>query len=360
MIRIGIDAHIADVSRAGIGQLTAALLEWLPKVDPTTEYVPLRPANRSRDFRMPERWWWDQVAVPRMAAKETLSVVLKTGFSAPVRSPVPTVIILHDLAARRFPHELHKPSAWFYGRWAPWTLRFARRVIAMSEFTAREATELLRLPLEKVRVVYQGGDDLASPKPQSVDGEVRTKYQLPKNFVLHVGTIEPRKNLAFLVRAFAKFRQRHPEYQLVLAGKEGWLSADAHDTVPGLDVKDAVRFLGEVNDNERRSLYRLARFLVLPSRYEGFGRPTIEAMRSGLPVVAAAAGAIPEAVGDAALVIQGYDEEMWASAMSDLAKDERRRRELRGKGLEQCKKFSWERAAREIADILHEVVNEPR
>ncbi|MBI4092937.1 MAG: glycosyltransferase family 4 protein [Candidatus Kerfeldbacteria bacterium] len=358
MIRVGIDSQIADVSSAGIGQFTAALVHWLPRVDTKAEYVLLRPAGRQRDFSMPGRWWWDQVVVPNRAKGQRLDVVLKPSFSVPIRSSVPTVVVLHDLAARLFPEQLNRPSAWFYGRWAPWTLRFARLIIAVSEFTAGEATKLLGIPSHRIRVVHESGDHLATPRPQSYDDEVMNKFSLAEQFILHVGTIEPRKNLAFLVRTFAEFWKTRTSYQLVLAGAEGWKSRQVHDTVRELKLGQTVRFLGKISDDERRALYRRARALVLPSLYEGFGRPVLEAMASGTPVVAAKASAIPEVAGKAGLLVDGFSVAAWVDALKIAAADERRRAELRAVGFEQSRRFSWERTARQIAEILHEVADD--
>lgn len=355
MIRVGIDAQIADVSRAGIGQVTRSIVRWLPVVDRDATYVELRPNQREKDFSMPGRLWWDQVALPRLASRHNLSVVLKPGFSVPVRSKVPTVVMLHDLAARRFPHELHRPSAWFYGRWAPWSIRFARLVIAASRFTAEEAQKLLGLPSERIRVVYQGID--LGEREAARDAVLERCRGLPTKFLLHVGTIEPRKNLAFLLRVFSKFLLSHPEYHLLLAGKEGWLSADVRKTMERLDLKQSVHIFGEVSDEEREVLYRRARAVVFPSKYEGFGRPPLEAMAAETPVIAAASGATPEVVGDAALLIQGYDESTWVAGLERIADDEELRGTLRTRGMSRCQRFTWERASREISVILHEVAH---
>lgn len=354
MIRVGIDAHIADVSRAGIGQFTAALLKWLPEVDHEAAYIPLRP-RRPRDFSMPGRWWWDQATIPRLARRERVDVMLKPGFSCPVRSPVPVVMVLHDLAARLFPEQLHRPSAWFYGRWLPWTLRFAQRVIAVSEYTAAEAIRELKLPADRLRVALQGVER-SSAFDQAADAATLERFTLPEKFILHVGTIEPRKNLAFLVRVFAQFRQRFPVYDLVLAGSAGWLAGDIYRAVVKAGLKEHVHFLGSVNDVELQALYRQARVLAFPSRYEGFGRPPLEAMAVGTPVVAAATSSIPEVVGDAGILVTGYDEVAWVSALTSAAEDEERRRHLRQLGLKHSQQFTWERAARSVAKVVHEAV----
>jgi glycosyltransferase involved in cell wall biosynthesis len=304
---------------------------------------------------MPGRWWWDQVTIPRLARRERVDVILKPGFSCPVRSTVPVVVVLHDLAARLFPEQLHRPSAWFYGRWLPWTLRFAKRVIAVSEYTAAEAIRELKLPADRLRVARQGVES-QPVVDAAADRAALARFKLPDRFILHVGTLEPRKNLAFLVRVFTQFRQRFPAYDLALAGSAGWLAGDIHQAVVKAGLEEHVHFLGIVNDVELQALYRQARVLAWPSRYEGFGRPPLEAMAVGTPVVAAATSSIPEVVGDAGILVTGDDEVAWVSALTSAAEDEERRRHLRQLGLQRSQRFTWERAALSVAKVVHEAV----
>ncbi|MBI4090167.1 MAG: glycosyltransferase family 4 protein, partial [Candidatus Kerfeldbacteria bacterium] len=254
-----------------------------------------------------------------------------------------------------FPEQLHRPSAWFYGRWMPWTLRFAQRVIAVSEYTAAEAIRELKLPADRLRVVLQGAER-SGAADVAADAAALERFQLPAKFILHVGTVEPRKNLAFLVRVFASFRQRFPAYDLVLAGSKGWLAGDVHRAVRDAGLEAHVRFLGGVNEVELRSLYRRARVMAFPSRYEGFGRPPLEAMAAGTPVVAAATSSIPEVVGEAGILVTDYNEAAWVTALASAAEDEERRRHLRQLGLKHSRQFTWERAARSVAKVVHEAV----
>lgn len=356
MIRIGIDAQIASVSKAGLGYFTSSVLRLLPAVDQTAEYVPLQP-RAVRDFSMPQRWWWDQVALPRLVQRERIDVLFKPAFSCPVRLSVPTVVTVHDLAARRFPEQLHRPSAWFYGRWSPWTWKFAKRIIAISEFTKGELVSELGMNAESIDVVIQGSDVVPAGDAAG-DDQVLTSLGLSDTpYILHVGTLEPRKNLAFLVRTFARFHAAHPEYVLVLAGNDGWLSHDVHATVESLGLTTAVRFTGGVSDAVKYALYRNARVVAFPSLYEGFGRPPLEAMECGTPVVAAATSSIPEVVGDAGILVSGYDEDAWAAALWSAAGDETVRQRLRAAGFARSTALDWNDAARHIATILHHVAH---
>ncbi|MBI5405040.1 MAG: glycosyltransferase family 4 protein [Candidatus Kerfeldbacteria bacterium] len=353
MIRVAVDAQIADTSRAGIGQYTAAILAELSR-DPALTVIPLRP-RRSGDFSMPRRLWWDQVTVPYLARQHRADVILKTGFSTPAFSSVPVVTVLHDLAARRFPHQLHRPSAWFFGRFAPWTLRWADRVVTISDFTRREAIEQLTLPSDQLMTVYLGCDENLSPEPSATDDQVADRLDLPSRYILHIGTIEPRKNLAFLIRAFNRYAERHPDDSLLLVGRDGWHSDDVHAAAAA--SRAPVRFLDAVDDAAKRVLLRRARVLAFPSQYEGFGLPPLEAMRSGVPVVASRHSSIPEVVGDAGILLDGYDEQVWADALSRAADDGPEREQLRQAGLRQAEKFSWPSSGRAISQLLQSLVH---
>lgn len=355
-MRVALDVQISETSTAGIGQFAAAVRDWLPRVDPTSVYLPLRP-GRPRQLSMPERWWWDQVSVPRAAARQRADVLFKPAFSVPIRSRVPTVVFVHDLAARRFPEQLHRPSAWFFGRWLPWTLRFTRRILAASAFTADELASELGLRRDRIVVAYQGYASGFQPAPDPNDEHVRARHRLPERFVLHVGTIEPRKRLAFLVRSFARFRQHQPAYGLVLAGAPGWQMRDVEAAVTELGLEQAVYRLGAVGQDELAALYRLARVVAFPSRYEGFGRPPLEAIASGTPVVASRIPATAEVVGQAGLLLDAEDEAAWSAALEAAAEDEATRTRLRAAGLAQAQRFQWSACAQTIAGVLHEVVD---
>lgn len=354
-MRVGIDVQIADVSSAGIGQATRAIAAELPRVDPETDYLNLRPVGRRSDFSMPERWWWDQVALPRLARRQRADVLLKTGFSVPVRSSVPTVVFLHDLAARRFPSHLNRPSAWFYGRWLPWTLKYSQKILTLSNFTVDEAVELLGLPREKFVVV---GGGVSRPTDRVSADSVHRKFQLPAQFLLHVGTIEPRKNLAFLIRAFAQFHAQRPAISLVLAGGRSWRSADVQAEINRLNLLSSVHLIGGVSDDEKWALYRSAVGLVFPTRYEGFGLPPLEALAVGTPVLAADVPAIREIVGDAGMLVSGYDEGVWASRLKEVVENHDLRRRLVETGQRRVQEFSWERSAVAIARVLHHTIHD--
>ena len=213
--------------------------------------------------------------------------------------------------------------------WYPFVLpRSARRVIAVSEFTKRELVSLLGVRDENIRVIPNAVADAFSPDGERADGD----------YVLAVGTLEPRKNLARLAEA-----ARRAHVELRVAGARGWGGVDARG--------DGVRWLGEVSDAELARLYRGARAVAYPSLYEGFGIPVLEAMACGAPVVTSAGGATEEVAGGAAVLVDPLDTE---SIAAGIAEADRRRDELRRLGVERARAFSWADVARATEDVYRE------
>jgi glycosyltransferase involved in cell wall biosynthesis len=250
---------------------------------------------------------------------------------APVRSRVPLVVTLHDIAVLRHPELFNRWTREYSRVVLPRVARAARRVIAASEFTRLELLSTLGLPEEKVRVIPHAVGPPFVADGAAADGD----------YVLTVGTLEPRKNLERLVDGFR--RSGLNGSRLLVAGMRGW---------GGVEVAgERVEQLGFVPDDELARLYRGARCLAYLSAYEGFGLPLLEAMACGAPVVAAAAGSAPEVTGGAAVLVDPDDPDAIAAGLAEAVE---RRDELRARGLERARAFSWEAVARATVDVYRE------
>ena len=219
--------------------------------------------------------------------------------------------------------------------------------------------EYLDLPGEKVHVIYQGyNSDLFRGDVSGEDVErVLRQHQLEAPYFLYVGTLEPRKNLVRLVKAFDLVRRKNPgNIRLVLAGGKGWKYEEIFDEIRKLNLHDSVRQLGYVPDEDLPGLIRGARAMVYPSLYEGFGLPPLEAMAVGTPVLTSNTSSLPEVVGEAAVMVDPEDIEAMAVAMERLWTDETWRESLRTKGYQQAQQFNWDRSARETMDLYHSLL----
>jgi len=272
-----------------------------------------------------------------------------------------TVFTLHDLIFR-FDPTSHLPLNRVYlNLMMPRFLRAANTVVAVSECTKRDAVQLYDIPAEKIHVIPEGVDARFKPShPERVE-HVRSAYHLPERFVLCIGTIEPRKNLPILFEALVSRREQGLEiWPLVIAGKPGWLYEPILQRVTELGLQDLVHLTGFFPDDDLPALCNAATLLAMPSRYEGFGLPVLEAMACGTPVVCSNTSSLPEVAGDAALLVPPDDVRGWSEAIARVLTDDALRAQMRERGLAHAAHFTWEQAARQTADLYCRVANRPK
>ena len=232
--------------------------------------------------------------------------------------------------------------------------RQADVVIAPSEVTREDIVRHLGVARDRIVVIPWGCEDRFRPvgDPERLEA-VRKKYGLPSRYLLFVSTLEPKKNLVTLLRAFALLRASRPDHdlRLVAAGRKGWLYDDIFEAVDALGLREDVIFTGFVDDDDLPDLYRGALLFVFPSLYEGFGLPILEAMASGIPVIASNTSSIPEVAGDAAMLVDPRNPEAIAEGIARVLSDEGLRAELQRRGLARAKEFSWETVAQKTLDV---------
>jgi glycosyltransferase involved in cell wall biosynthesis len=301
--------------------------------------------------------WWTHHGVSRAALRLGADLLHMPATVAPMSPRLPTVVTIHDVAVLRFPH-LFRP--WFrrYGRMViPRAARAARRIITVSEASKQDICDFLGIAPQRVTVI-PNGVEVCTLFRGSVE-EVRSRYALPGAFALAVGSIEPRKNLARLLRAVAWLQGRPETRDLVLvhAGPPGWLLDDLFDALRRLRPAPAVRFLGYVPEEELGALYRGARLMVYPSLFEGFGLPVLEAMACGCPVVTSNSGALAEVAGDAAVLVDPTSEEAIADGIRLLWTDAELRERLAFRGSQRAAAFTWEGAARATSAVYREALS---
>jgi glycosyltransferase involved in cell wall biosynthesis len=265
------------------------------------------------------------------------------------------VITVYDLSALLFPEYHTARNRELQERKHRFVHEEADVVIAISEATKRDVVTHLNVPAERVEVVYGGVDAAMRPieEPEAVARALAPLGLDPGGYILHVGTIEPRKNLVRLVEAYSLAREASPSAfpRLALVGAKGWDFEGVFERVDALGLQDQVLFTKRVGRSLLPFVYNGAVLFVYPSVYEGFGLPILEAMACGLPVIASRTSSLPEIVGHAGVLIDPLDVEELARAIVDLLSDEGRRLELREAGLARARQFSWQRAARETLAV---------
>jgi glycosyltransferase involved in cell wall biosynthesis len=272
----------------------------------------------------------------------------------PLRS-IPAVLTVHDLIFRYLPAH-HKPlNRWYLNLTMPLYCRRATHIVAISECTRRDLIAAYSLPPERITVIYEAAAPRFHPQPPEAVAAARARYGLPERYLLFVGTIEPRKNLPRLLAAFEAVHADGLAEGLVVVGRRGWLYGDFFARLERSPVRDVVLFPGYVPDEDLPAIYAGAQALVLPSLYEGFGLPVLEAMACGTPVVCSNASSIPEIGGDVALYFDPTDVEAMTKIISRVLHDAALREEMQTRGLVQAARFSWERAAQETQAVYRQV-----
>jgi glycosyltransferase involved in cell wall biosynthesis len=260
---------------------------------------------------------------------------------------VPSVLTVHDLIFRLFPQHHKRLNYWYLNAAMPLYCRRASAIIAVSQATKRDLVRLYRLDPAKITVIHEAAAPHFTPASPARVAEVRARYRLPDPYLLHVGTIEPRKNLKRLLEAVHRLREAEDDVRLVVVGSKGWLYQGFFQQLEELGLKDAVALPGYVPDADLPALYSGARLVVVPSLYEGFGLPVLEGMACGAPVVCSNASSLPEVGGDAARYFDPTDVAAMEDAILTVWRDEAQREAMRQDGLARAAQFSWERAADE-------------
>lgn len=275
----------------------------------------------------------------------------------PLQAPRRTRVVntIHDMCRFLFPH-FDPPNT--VQRWETYreTIRGVDRIITVSHHSKHDIVELLKVPEERIRVIYPGLSAVYGILPHDRVSAGLKRLGIDGPYILFTGTITPRKNVDQLLRAYVRLTQRRNDVpRLVLAGSKGWKWQPTFDLMAELKIESRVQHLGYVSDEDLVVLYNGAEAFVYPSWYEGFGFPPIEAMACGCPTVVSNSSSLPEVVGDAARLVDPRDDEALAQALEDVVFDGGTRTVLRERGLTRAKMFSWDTTARQTLDVYHEV-----
>ncbi|NJN15510.1 MAG: glycosyltransferase family 4 protein [Oscillochloris sp.] len=368
-MRIGIDARLNAYRQGGIAHYTRELLAALAAAAPADEFVALQhvrnrkplvaaPNVRRATFITPPHHRREQHMLALELWPRRLDLLHCPDFIPPLRRPCPAVITVHDLAFRHFPDILDADARRYYGQIGV-AVASAEGLITVSESTRNDIMALLGVPAERINVVYEAVGPQFQPGAAAAQARRRINGHdlVAEEFLLFVSTIEPRKNIAMLLRALKLCVERNPHspLRLVLAGARGWHDQPIFDLVRELRLDERVVFLGAVAMPDLLWLYDACRIYVNPSRYEGFGLPALEALACGAPSVVSAVSSLPEITADAALHLPVDDIDAWAGTLTVLWDDAAQRAELARRGPQRAAQFSWQRAAAETLAVYRRV-----
>ncbi len=376
-MKIAINTLAMKSFRHGVGRYVGSLVKALLKIDTKNHYllyvsklnakyfevkgnprVSLKfvPANRAL------RLLWEQTLLPLDLKRERVNVFYGPAFTVPLFKTCEQVVAVLDLTW----FKQRKKHIWikqlYFRTLIPLAVRQAEKVLVISQSTKKDLLQILKVPKEKIVVTYLGtSSSFRVVENQKKLSETRVKYKLPRQFILFIGVLEPRKNITGLIKAFSRLKKdNNLSHKLVIGGGRsyGWKNEEVFQAIKNLKVEDEVIFTDFISEADLTAVYNLADLFVLPSFYEGFGLPVLEAQACGCPVITSNLSSMPEVGGDAALLVDPKNVEELAKAMRRILTDGKLKAEMIRKGFLNVKHFSWEKTARETLKVFEEVYQE--
>lgn len=365
---IAIDGYEANIpNRVGIGRYAFEIIRHIYKILPTRYrvrvYLPSRPLG---DMPRETLWWRYRIAKPKtlwtffglpqtlITDKPTADVIFSPTHYVPRFIRIPRVMAIMDLSYLEFPDMFRKQDLHKLTNWTAFGVRHAKKILTISQNSKNAILKAYRVPAERVVVTYPGITMTQVKIPKS---NVVQKYKIPENYILSVGTIQPRKNYVRLIEAFSKILPKFPGVKLIIVGKKGWLYDETLAAPRTFAIEKDVIFLQGVTDEELPAFYEQAQCFALPSLYEGFGLPVLEAMAYRCPVVVSHVSSIPEIAGDAGIYVDPHDTDSIAKGLVQAINERETKQgtDRIERGLIRVKKFSWEKAAKQTLEVLTKV-----
>ena len=368
---IAVDANEANVkNRLGIGQYAFNILESLHKLDHKNNYTIYLKDQPLLDLPKPSSTWQYKVIGPqKLWTKLSLplhlflnspkpDIFLSLGHYSPSFSPSPAVPFIMDLGYLKYPDQFTSKDLYQLTNWTKTSIKKAKIIFTISQFSQKEIIKTYQIDPKKIFVAPPASDPLKTTPNQ--DQKVLAKFKIKTPYFLYLGTLKPSKNIPFLLKSFSLFLKNHStielKYQLVIAGKKGWLFDDIFSTVKKLNLEDKVIFTDFFGEREKWSLYKKAQALLIPSLYEGFGMPALEAMSVGTPVIGSNLTSIPEVVGNAGILINPTKTSDLVAAMLKIT-NPKTHQKLSKLSLSQSKNFSWSKSAQIVIDTVEKLLN---
>ena len=375
-MHIGIDAHAIGAQQGGNETYIRNLLTALAELDQENQYTlyfsvaQAAEAWRNRYANFAVRLLPPPTPLVRVPLALALELrrrpvdVLHVQYTAPPFCPAPIVTTIHDLAFEHLPETFTRRGKAQLRLTVRRTARHAAHILTVSEFSRQDIINTYRLPLDRITVTHNGCEAQFTPHP-ALEREaeiIKQKFGIARDYLLALGSVQPRKNLVRLLRAYARLREQQPEFrlQLVVVGRQLWLYKEVLREIKQQNFAADVIVTGYASDEDLPALYRSAVALVYPSLFEGFGLPPLEAMACGTPVITSNSSSLPEVVGNAALLVNPYEETDLAQAIWKLTNDATLRAQLRQAGIQQAGQFTWHAAAAKTLAIYRAIAHQHR
>ena len=362
-MNIGIDGNEANIkNRVGSGQYSFHILKELYKLNKKHFFTIYLKSKPLPDMPKRNKFWhykiigpkllWTKFALPLNLAisKNNLKLFYSPTHYSPNPSPINTIPTIHDIGYLKTPDEFNKKDFYQLKNWTEQSIKQAKHIIAVSEFTKNEIIKEYKIKPQKISVIPNGITKFKKHS-KAESQKILNKFKITKPYFLSVGTLKPNKNYSFLIKAFSVFlahqRTSVPGYQLVIAGKKGWLFDEIFKTVTDLKLQDSVIFTDFVTEKEKNILYQNATATVLPSLYEGFGIPAIESQSFDTPVITSDIASYKEVMGDSAIYINPHNEKSLVKALSNIKNNHSKN----------YKRYLWTNSAKKLLTLFDSLSN---
>jgi len=367
MKKIWVDGTEANVNqRLGSGAVAFELIKNFEKLDKKNDYTVLLPGKPMEDLprersgfrykiiRIKKLKTLVGIPLEHFFSKEKPDVIFSPTHYIPRYINTKRVATIFDLSYLHFPQMFKKSDLYKLTRWSEYSIENASHLVTISNFSKKDLLKNYRIPKDKITVAYPGFDeDFYKPinDKEAIDN-IKRKYRSGDNYIIYIGTIQPRKNLLRLIEAFVKI----DNLKLIIVGKTtGWIYKDILELPEKLGISEKIEFTGYVEKDELVYLLNGAKAFILPSLWEGFGIPVVEAMVCGVPVIVSNVSSLPEIVGDAGLLVNPKSVDQIEQAIRTISTDKKLHEKLSKKGIERAKRYSWKKMAREVIRVLEKI-----
>lgn len=366
-MRIGIDLSALSKTVAGIGNYCIQLVKHIYEFDKENEYYLFAPTDIHLPVEENERWHFINYGgkkgsamrylthLPRILKKLDLDVFVGTRhYLPPFNKDIKYLGIVHDLIPLYMPELFTKGHKQRFKFFTDLCAKKADHIVAVSKATKEDVMKYMKMPESKISMIYEGADKrFSTDRDEKRIKEVMDKYNIDKPYILCLSTVEPRKNMLRTIKAFEQLLTKGiTDYKLVLVGGKGWNNGEIYDYANTHKLQDSVIFTGYASDDEIKHIYANATVFVYASLCEGFGIPIIEAMQSGTPVITSNVSCMPEVAGKACELVNPYSVSDIEHAIEKIIKNEDLQKKMIAAGIEQASKFSWEKCAKEVWEVI--------